>query len=833
MGKYNLLKSTFSHGELSPKLEGRSDVKEYGGGLALFENFLTMKSGGAAKRQGTRYVATIGSSLTEPIVIPFEISKTETYLILLNLTATDPHQTPTAEAYQVIDNLGVLQTFVLRSELGAISPTLDRNGFYYSQVSDVIFITHTSSEFRPIFIARILDETDGLLKFVGYRYDDEIISNDPPYQPVKFVIEQAKKVPYLDTNINAEIKFNPTSTAIGFSSLQIEDSLAVEVLFLTAEHLGAQFKVTHGSTTGTFHIRALATLEKTILHTTGVDIGADELTTTTTHGYTTGDKIYFRVRAPNPLQTSSGESPGPLFPYFVIVTSTTKFKVASTKANALLGTALDITGNGGGTMTVLHSDGKTKIGSAAITITKTLGAATATDNWNESAWNYNQGWPRCNTSYESRLCWGGTQKSPDTIWMSRAGNVVELMSQKYADDTSTVIDSDPLFFAIGGDRIPLIQWMSGGNVLQVGTLSQEYIISGGDNPITALGNTLQVKQQTGHGGVSVRPFRIGNTILFVGRDSKKIRNYLFNVKNGSYISQNLNILSDDIIMSTGAPSTASGTYSNVAIKQLAFQASTNVLWVLTSRNMLVSVTYDVDSDIIAWSRHIIGGTDVKVHGIAGISSSLGDSDELWLTVGRTVDSATVYYLEKIGAEYNNPALNGDFSSENDLPFYSDSSLRVTDFGSPKTTFGGFSHLEGETVKVLADGVLHADVVVAGGNVVVSSAVEEVIAGLPYTAKLNSLDLDSGADFESASGNITRIDRLFLKLFNSFGGKIGQVSTDIEDIEYEITANNPLFSGGIRQMFNATPSEDSRVYIEHSDPLPFNLLVMTMRGVSYD
>ena len=290
-------------------------------------------------------------------------------------------------------------------------------------------------------------------------------------------------------------------------------------------------------------------------------------------------------------------------------------------------------------------------------------------------------------------------------------------------------------------------------------------------------------------------------------------------------------------MNAGSSST---TYSEGTIKHIAYQASAGILWVLTSRNVLLSLTYDVDSNTTAWARHAIGGADAKVHGIAAISNKYGDADELWLTVSRTIDGSTVYYLEKIGVDFHNSQLKGQFSSENDLPFYSDSSIRLTDFGNAKTVWSlvnifpaSTSHLEGETVKVLADGVLHADLVVSGGSITVSSPVEEIIVGLEYKAILKTLDLEAGAEFDSASGNISRIDRLYLQLYNSFGGSIGRESAAIEAIEYAITANNPLFSGGIKQAFNGTPDEEARVYIEHSDPLPFNLLTLTMRGVSYD
>jgi len=178
-------------------------------------------------------------------------------------------------------------------------------------------------------------------------------------------------------------------------------------------------------------------------------------------------------------------------------------------------------------------------------------------------------------------------------------------------------------------------------------------------------------------------------------------------------------------------------------------------------------------------------------------------------------------------------LKGQFTSENDLPFYSDASIRLTSFGSAKTNWTGLDHLEGETLKVLADGVLHSDLTVSSGAITTSSAVEEIIVGLSYKARLRTLDIDAGAQFDSASGTVHRIDRVYLHLYNSFGGLFGRDESNLDVIDYRDTTNNPLFSGGIKQTFNSTPDEESRVYIEHSDPLPFNILTMTMRGVSYD
>lgn len=75
------------------------------------------------------------------------------------------------------------------------------------------------------------------------------------------------------------------------------------------------------------------------------DAGTDELTAASAHGLQTGQivQVSTTTTLPDPLAVTTD--------YYVIVVDTTKFKLATTLANALAGTEIDITDAGTGTHT--------------------------------------------------------------------------------------------------------------------------------------------------------------------------------------------------------------------------------------------------------------------------------------------------------------------------------------------------------------------------------------------------------------------------------------------------------------------------------------------------
>ena len=76
----------FNAGELSPYLDGRTDIEKYYAGCRTLENFLILSYGSAVKRPGTYYIATCPATVdsndnSEIRLVPFEFSSEQAYVL--------------------------------------------------------------------------------------------------------------------------------------------------------------------------------------------------------------------------------------------------------------------------------------------------------------------------------------------------------------------------------------------------------------------------------------------------------------------------------------------------------------------------------------------------------------------------------------------------------------------------------------------------------------------------------------------------------------------------------------------------------------------------------
>lgn len=92
-----------------------------------------------------------------------------------------------------------------------------------------------------------------------------------------------------------------------------------------------------------------------------VTTGADSLTINN-HPFNVGERVYIASTATLPGGLSA------LVQYFIIDTDTNTIKLATTKANAIAGTAIDITSTGSGTITVEHTKYLEATGNGLLTI---------------------------------------------------------------------------------------------------------------------------------------------------------------------------------------------------------------------------------------------------------------------------------------------------------------------------------------------------------------------------------------------------------------------------------------------------------------------------------
>jgi hypothetical protein len=229
--------------------------------------------------------------------------------------------------------------------------------------------------------------------------------------------------------------------------------------------------------------------------------------------------------------------------------------------------------------------------------------------------------------------------------------------------------------------------------------------------------------------------------------------------------------------------------------------------------------------VTAWAEQDISGAD-KVHGVCVIPNSNADYDDVYLAVERTIDGSTVQYLEKIERTFEHPVLNNTSTFVEDKPIFLDCAKYV-DLGASGTAVSGLDHLEGETVRVVGDGANLGTYTVASGAITLTTSARYLIIGLDYESEIKTMPIEAGAVTGSSQSYLKRIDQVHVKLFRSLGGKFG-FGENLYDIEYPDHSED-TFSGHIRLDYDSTNDYEYAVSFKHTDPFPFNLLSINMRG----
>src|SRR5210317_1532521 len=73
--------STFTAGEISPRLEGRVTIEKYREGPSELTNMIVQPHGGVTRRPGTEYLGEVKNSSNATRLIPFEFKTADTYAL--------------------------------------------------------------------------------------------------------------------------------------------------------------------------------------------------------------------------------------------------------------------------------------------------------------------------------------------------------------------------------------------------------------------------------------------------------------------------------------------------------------------------------------------------------------------------------------------------------------------------------------------------------------------------------------------------------------------------------------------------------------------------------
>ncbi len=820
----------FNAGEFSPRMAARVDFSKYPFAGARVENLVPLPQGGLARRPGTRFISTVKDSSLKHRLLSFVFSTEQAYVIEAGDHCLrfyrDKGRIFVADTDAAITN----GTFT-----GNITGWTDQSGagssIGHDATNDRLNLasngtTNAHAE-QAVTVGASFQSVEHVLRFqlFGAPGDEFKLRIGTSSTGTEVVNDLALTVGF------HSIAFTPGATTVyvqflhaAAKTLQIDDVALIDNAALdlaTPYATDALFQV---KTAQTADVMYIAHPDHQVM------------------------KLERRANATWSLVEVAWEDG----PWLTQNDTATTLQPAAASGLGITITASAITGINGGQGFLSTDVGRlvrikngTDWGYAVVTavnsttqvtadVRRDFAAATANTDWQLGAWSATTGYPAGVTFFEQRLvAWstrGAIDGRPQTFWMSQSADIENIRPDTLEGSAIEVQDDDALDFTMAADQVNVILWMSPGTQLVLGTTGGEWTVRS-DGPIVKP-TDIDVKRSTTHGSADVAPVRVSSVVLFLQRAKRKIREFAFNFDANDFRAPDMTVLADHVLES--------------GVAEMDYQEDPDsLLWCVRGDGQLATLTFLREQDVIAWGRQILGGGfaggDPVVESVATIPGNAAagteNQDEVWVVVKRTIDGATARYIEVFEPVFEGPvpdqfdteaAFDTAVRAAQSDAHYVDSGL-IYD-GAATTTLSGLGHLEGETVKVLADGAVHPDVTVSGGEITLARQVSKARVGLGYAHRFKGLKLDFGAAAGSAVGKTKRVHGITFVLLHSMRLKQGPAFDDLIENDFRVVGDAmdtavPLFTGEHFVEFDGDWARDSRIVIADDAAVPFFLLGM--------
>ncbi len=414
----------------------------------------------------------------------------------------------------------------------------------------------------------------------------------------------------------------------------------------------------------------------------------------------------------------------------------------------------------------------------AATVKEGLPNSSATTDWEEQAFSALRGWPVSAAFHQDRLVIGGGRDLPNRLWLSRSADLWNF-------DLGTGLDDEAIEFGILSDQVNAIRAVFSGRHLQVFTSGAEYTVTG--DPLTP--QSIQVHRQTRIGSPldrSIPPRDVDGATLFVPRNRREIREFLYTDTEAAYQANDLALLARHLVVNP---------------RDQDYDQTRRLLFVAMEDGSLCTLTVYRTESVTAWTR-------LETDGLVRSVAVVGDD------VFALIDRAGVWSIERF-----DDSLNLDAAV-------------VAERSGDTAVWPGFAHLEGRTVTVLADGVVRPPVLVRAGTITLSPPARRIEAGLPYRHRIEPLPPNLVG--QATGADLVRLIAVTFRLEETAALRV-DLGRGLQDL--------PLHRLGPRPVDGVPPrvSGDRRLRalgwrrdidvplwrIEQDAPLPFTLLSVTM------
>ena len=437
----------------------------------------------------------------------------------------------------------------------------------------------------------------------------------------------------------------------------------------------------------------------------------------------------------------------------------------------------------------------------------------------EPIWSATRGYPNLGVFAEGRLWIGGTRDKPQVLLASQAGFYFDFKVDRGEA-------TEGFLFTINGSKSAIVD-VTGGRGVTVFTEGAEYSITG-NTPAT-----LDAQQQTQHGSFSenVPTLALDGTTLFVDRNGRTLRQFIFDYREEGFRSVDMSVLSSHLINSPVDMDAVTAVSADDANYVFVINADGTAIVMNTLRDQDITGFTKFDQIRVAVDGSEIQGSNTNFAGSIDKYKQVVSVNNVLHVLSQTGGFATDAY------EFTLSRLTLDHLMDISVKFAPSSSPDGNGNYHPQY-LTGTKHLSGnQLINVVAgNSVLPPRYAAQYANVVELTDAERKLnatieVGRNFVPTVKPMPLSTiMANGDNIQMALKRVDRMNLRVINSAGVNIDGVAVPVR--EFGDASSSPLNTSlvpttGIIEDNNGGNGWGREVVpkITVPDPTPFHLLAI--------
>jgi len=368
----------------------------------------------------------------------------------------------------------------------------------------------------------------------------------------------------------------------------------------------------------------------------------------------------------------------------------------------------------------------------------TFGTTTQGSPRKEDVWSATRGYPKMGTFHGGRLWLGGTRSKQQSLFASKSGSFFDFFFKEGDDD-------EGIFVTLTARTQTEIVDVNSDRGLQVFTTGAEFLVKG-NTP-----STINIVSQTQHGSGYLEAKSLDGATLFVDQNGQTLRQFVFNFNEDAYTSNDISVLSSQLIANPFDVAVLSGTTSE----------DSNWVFIINEDGNAAVLNTVRAQDINGFTRY----TNAKSgYVIGGVEASR-------FLVSASVVKNELYVISR----FITSGVNFRYSLDRwSFDYLLDSSIKLTNQSSTTVSLG-HQHLNGATVSVIGNGNNLDKRVVSGTGTITLTAEElsggnlDLEIGLNFVPKIVPMPLNTSSQASAQNAmREKRINRMNLRMYKSAG-----------------------------------------------------------------